>query len=121
MLYLVVFPARAGMILRTATWPTLLLCIPRESGDDPCLVPRRRRRAEYSPRERGRSHGDGNVRHTAQVFPARVKIIPIMENYFSSFEFFLRESGCLSSWRENRMQKVEKNRDLAGSCSRCPF
>jgi len=44
-----------------------------------------------------------------------------MENYLSSFEFLLRESDYLSSWRESRIGKVEATRDLVGLYPRCPI
>ena len=62
--------------------------IPRESGDDPFLIPTPQNQNPYSPRERGRS-GELFARFRYErVFPARAKIIPILENYLSSLEFF---------------------------------
>ena len=48
-----VFPARAGMILGETVIGPPVICIPRESGDDPDIYEEATRGYEYSPRERG--------------------------------------------------------------------
>ena len=48
-----VFPARAGMILRSVADSSDARGIPRESGDDPFLRALHEPGPEYSPRERG--------------------------------------------------------------------
>ena len=48
-----VFPARAGMIPGSPRPPRYLVCIPRESGDDPDTYEEAAQGYEYSPRERG--------------------------------------------------------------------
>ena len=51
--WVMVFPARAGMIPRPQRSPATPSCIPRESGDDPAVRDALGRIPRYSPRERG--------------------------------------------------------------------
>ena len=74
--FLIVLPARAGMVPHRDTGPPRGTRAPRASGDGPSMSPVERIGRLCSPRERGWSHRRHRPGRSSQVLPARAGMVP---------------------------------------------
>ncbi len=88
-----VFPARAGMVLRTCSLSWSRRCVPRASGDGPDDDAAPLIDALCSPRERGWSDPEMADRAGGGVFPARAGMVPSRPHNRTSCPCVPRASG----------------------------